>query len=130
MTDSTLFLAGNTPDAPRSDLPELLRALAADLRAVDYTLDGVAGLLGESAYNALNRDQIIPALLATESAAQGAACDGGACRRRAPLAPGGTADAGNARRRPAGDPVRTDWWSWGCWSPCPAPAVRRRLALN
>jgi methylase of polypeptide subunit release factors len=71
VTDSTLFLAGNTPDAPRSDLPELLKALAADLRGVDYTLDGVAGLLGESAYNALNRDQIIPALLATESAAQG-----------------------------------------------------------
>ncbi|MCU1435699.1 MAG: SAM-dependent methyltransferase [Pseudarthrobacter sp.] len=71
MTDSTLFLAGNIPDAPRSDLPELLAALAADLRAVDYTLDGVASLLGESAYNALNRDQIIPALLATESAVEG-----------------------------------------------------------
>lgn len=71
MTDSTLFLAGNTPDAPRSDLPGLLTALAADLRRVDYTLDGVAGLLGESAYRALNRDQLIPALLATESAAQG-----------------------------------------------------------
>ncbi len=77
MTDSTLFLAGNTPDAPRSDLPELLRALAADLRAVDYTLAGVAGLLGESAYNALNRDQIIPALLATDSAAQGHPASGG-----------------------------------------------------
>jgi methylase of polypeptide subunit release factors len=71
VTESTLFLAGNTPDAPRSDLPKLLTALAADLRSVEYTLDGVAGLLGESAYNALNRDQIIPALLATESAAQG-----------------------------------------------------------
>jgi methylase of polypeptide subunit release factors len=71
VTDSTLFLAGNTPDAPRSDLPGLLEALAADLQAVRYTLDGVAGLLGESAYNALNRDQIIPALLATESAARG-----------------------------------------------------------
>ncbi|TAP40496.1 methyltransferase [Arthrobacter sp. S39] len=68
MTDSTLFLAGNTPDAPRSDLPGLLTALAADLRKVDYTLDGVAGLLGESAYRALNRDQVIPALLATERA--------------------------------------------------------------
>ena len=77
MTDSTLFLAGNTPDAPRSDLPELLKALAADLRAVDYTLTGVAELLGESAYNALNRDQIIPALLATESAAQGLPASGG-----------------------------------------------------
>lgn len=65
------FTSGNTPDAPRSDLPQQLAALAADLRAVDYTLDGVAGLLGESAYNALNRDQTIPALLATESAARG-----------------------------------------------------------
>jgi methylase of polypeptide subunit release factors len=76
VTDSTLFLAGNTPDAPRSDRPELLAALAADLRAVDYTLDGVASLLGESAYNALNRDQIIPALLATESAVE-AGVEGG-----------------------------------------------------
>ena len=75
MTES-LFLAGNTPDAPRSDLPGLLTALAADLRRVDYTLDGVAELLGESAYRALNRDQLIPALLATESATEGPA-DGG-----------------------------------------------------
>ncbi|MET3350559.1 UNVERIFIED_ORG: hypothetical protein ABID57_002251 [Arthrobacter sp. UYEF1] len=77
MTDYTLFLAGNTPDAPRSDRPELLTALAADLRRVDYTLDGVAGLLGESAYRALNRDQIIPALLATESALRNDAAKGG-----------------------------------------------------
>ena len=62
------FTAGNIPDAPRSDLPELLTALAADLRQVDYTVDGVSGLLGESAYTALNRDQIIPALLAAERA--------------------------------------------------------------
>jgi methylase of polypeptide subunit release factors len=62
------FTAGNTPDAPGSDLPELLSALAEDLRLVDYTLDGVARLLGESAYAALNRDQIIPALLAAERA--------------------------------------------------------------
>ena len=62
------FTAGNTPDAPRSDLPDLLTALAADLRAVEYTLDGVANLLGESAYTALNRDQTIPALLAAERA--------------------------------------------------------------
>ncbi|WP_457963483.1 methyltransferase [Arthrobacter sp. D1-29] len=71
MTDSSLFTAGNTPDAPRSDLPELLTALAADLRRVEYTLDGVAELLGDSAYRALHRDQLIPALLATESAAHG-----------------------------------------------------------
>jgi methylase of polypeptide subunit release factors len=62
------FTSGNTPDAPRSDLPDLLAALAADLRAVEYTLDGVANLLGESAYTALNRDQTIPALLAAERA--------------------------------------------------------------
>lgn len=69
------FTAGNTPDAPRSDLPDLLAALAAVLRAVDYTLDGVANLLGESAYTALNRDQTIPALLAAERAVRR---DGGA----------------------------------------------------
>ncbi|TLM72339.1 methyltransferase [Pseudarthrobacter sp. NamB4] len=62
------FTAGNTPDAPRSDLPQLLTALAADLRRLDYTLDGVARLLGPSASAALNRDQIIPALLETERA--------------------------------------------------------------
>lgn len=63
------FTAGNTPDAPRSDLPELLTALAQDLRRVGYTLDGVARLLGSFASAALNRDQIIPAMLATERAA-------------------------------------------------------------
>lgn len=62
------FTAGNTPDAPRSDLPELLTALAADLRGVDYTPDGVARLLGAAASAALNRDQIIPALLAVDRA--------------------------------------------------------------
>jgi methylase of polypeptide subunit release factors len=76
VTDSTHFLAGDTPDAPRSDLPGLLTALAADLRGVDYTVDGVAGLLGESAYRALNRDQLIPALLATESALHGSGAGG------------------------------------------------------
>ena len=49
----------------------LLEALAADLRSLDYTVDGVARLLGESASEALNRDQLIPALIATESAAEG-----------------------------------------------------------
>ena len=62
------FTAGNTPDAPRSDLPALLSALAADLRGLDYTLDGVAQLLGPEASSALNRDQIIPAVLAVEQA--------------------------------------------------------------
>ncbi|WP_314194127.1 methyltransferase [uncultured Arthrobacter sp.] len=71
MTEPTHFTAGNTPDAPRSDLPDLLQALASDLRGVGYTLEGVADLLGESAYAALNRDQPIPALIATEAAAAG-----------------------------------------------------------
>ncbi|MBT2552077.1 methyltransferase [Arthrobacter sp. ISL-5] len=71
MTESTRFTAGNTPDAPRSDLPDLLAALAADLRDVDYTVDGVADLLGASAYSALSRDQLIPALIVTEAAATG-----------------------------------------------------------
>ena len=51
MTDSTHFTAGNTPDAPRSDLPDLLDALAADLRGVGYTVDGVAELLGAAAHS-------------------------------------------------------------------------------
>ncbi|MFC7850141.1 methyltransferase [Arthrobacter sp. NPDC057388] len=71
MTEPTLFTTGNTPDAPRSDQPELLEALAADLREAGYNLDGVAELLGESAYAALDRDQLIPALIATEAAASG-----------------------------------------------------------
>ena len=70
MTPSTLFTAGNTPDAPRSDLPDLLQALAADLRRIGYTVDGVAELLGPAAHAALARDQLIPALIVTEQAAQ------------------------------------------------------------
>ncbi|BCW85490.1 transferase [Arthrobacter sp. NicSoilE8] len=61
-----MFSSGNTPDAPRSDQPALLAALADAFKSVNYTLDGVADLLGSSAYAALGRDQIIPALLATE----------------------------------------------------------------
>ncbi|GAA3309588.1 DUF7059 domain-containing protein [Arthrobacter ramosus] len=73
MTDpATPAIFGTTPttlDAPRTDLPELLTALADDLRNVGYTVDGVAGLLGESAHAALARDQLIPALIVTEPAA-------------------------------------------------------------
>ena len=65
------FTAGNTSDAPRSDLPELLAVLAKDLRSVGYTVDGVAGLLGDSANSALGRDQLIPALIVTEAAEKG-----------------------------------------------------------
>lgn len=54
----------NQPDeAPSSDSPQRLHALATDLRAVDYTVDGVAQLLGPSANAALGRDQPVPALL-------------------------------------------------------------------
>lgn len=70
MTPSTHFTAGNTPDAPRSDLPGLLDSLAADLRGIGYTVDGVAGLLGPAAHSALARDQLVPALIATESATE------------------------------------------------------------
>ena len=70
MTPSTHFTAGNTPDAPRSDLPGLLGSLATDLRGIGYTVDGVAGLLGPAAHSALARDQLVPALIVTEAAAR------------------------------------------------------------
>jgi len=68
VTSSTLFTAGNTPDAPRSDLPDLTGALARDLLAIGYTVDGVAAFLGEAAHAALARDQLIPALIAVDDA--------------------------------------------------------------
>jgi len=71
VTPSTHFTAGNTPDAPRSDLPGLLDALARDLRGIGYTVDGVAGLLGPAAHSALARDQLVPALIVTETARHG-----------------------------------------------------------
>ncbi|WP_284754082.1 methyltransferase [Arthrobacter sp. efr-133-R2A-120] len=67
-TSAVFGTAPTTLDAPRSDLPGLLTALADDLRNVGYTVDGVAGLLGESAHSALARDQLIPALIVTEPA--------------------------------------------------------------
>ncbi|QCB96481.1 SAM-dependent methyltransferase [Arthrobacter sp. PAMC25564] len=73
MTPSTHFTAGNTPDAPRSDLPGLLGALATDLHAIGYTVDGVAELLGDAAHSALSRDQLIPALIVTGHARKGEA---------------------------------------------------------
>lgn len=51
------------PHAPRSDNPGLLAALAADLIAINYTVDGVAELLGDDASRALDRDQMVPATL-------------------------------------------------------------------
>ncbi|MFQ4150125.1 methyltransferase [Arthrobacter sp. LAPM80] len=51
------------PDAPRSDNPDLLATLAHDLMAINYTVDGVAELLGDDANQALGRDQTVPATL-------------------------------------------------------------------
>jgi methylase of polypeptide subunit release factors len=68
VTPSTHFTAGNTPDAPRSDLPALLETLAGDLHGIGYTVDGVAELLGPAAHSALARDQLVPALIVTEAA--------------------------------------------------------------
>ena len=124
MTPSTHFTAGNTPDAPRSDLPGLLESLAADLRGIGYTVDGVAGLLGAAAHSALGRDQLVPALIVTEAAPPRGADDGGARRRRPPLAAGRTAARRHPRRRPArhphGGPAGTG----------PRGAVRRRAWIQ
>lgn len=49
------------PHAPRSDKPALVAALAQDLLAANYTVDGVAELLGEEANQALARDQTVHA---------------------------------------------------------------------
>ena len=56
------------PQSPRSDDQDLLNRLAADLTAADYTVDGVADLVGADAYAALERDQTVPALLAARAA--------------------------------------------------------------
>lgn len=51
------------PHAPRSDNLTLLAAVAADLQAARYTVDGVAELLGEEANQALARDQTVHAAM-------------------------------------------------------------------
>lgn len=56
------------PHTPRSDDQDLLNRLAADLTAANYTVDGVAALVGTDAYAALERDQTVPALLAARAA--------------------------------------------------------------
>ncbi|MGG5174847.1 DUF7059 domain-containing protein [Pseudarthrobacter sp. J1763] len=53
-------------EIPNSNSLELLADLAADLRAAAYTLEGVEQFLGASAWAALNRDQLIPALLVSQ----------------------------------------------------------------
>lgn len=50
--------------APASHSFSTLQALAADLSAMDITVDGVADLLGADASSALSRDQTVPALIA------------------------------------------------------------------
>ena len=62
----TEFNTGNIPDAPQSTDLQLMAALAKDLTALDYTVDGVQQLLGAEAYEALDRDQLIPAQLVTD----------------------------------------------------------------
>ncbi|MDN3903573.1 methyltransferase [Arthrobacter sp. YD2] len=58
------------PSAPRSRDTWLLKALAADLGEAGYTVDGVAGFLGDDASAALQRDQLVPALLACRAEAE------------------------------------------------------------
>ena len=57
------------PSAPRSHDTGLLAALAADLGEAGYTVDGVAGFLGGEASAALQREQLVPALLACRAEA-------------------------------------------------------------
>ncbi|MBF4994104.1 methyltransferase [Arthrobacter gandavensis] len=59
------------PGTPQSSNPRLLAGLAADLSEAGYTVDGVAGFLGEEASGALSRDQLVPAMLACKAAADG-----------------------------------------------------------
>lgn len=56
-----------TIDAPQAE-PGLLRGLSHDLADADFSIEGVAGFLGEGAYTALNREQFIPALARVETA--------------------------------------------------------------
>lgn len=56
-------------DVVRAEDLGLLRGLATDLESLGYTVDGVAQLLGPAAHEALGRDQIVPALVATSRAA-------------------------------------------------------------
>jgi methylase of polypeptide subunit release factors len=51
------------PDVPAAD-DGALRALASDLAAADFTVDGVGRALGPSAQAALNREQVVPARVA------------------------------------------------------------------
>ncbi|MER2134509.1 MAG: methyltransferase [Arthrobacter sp.] len=59
------------PGTPQSSNHPLLEALAADLQDAGYTVDGVAAFLGEEASAALSREQLVPAMLACQAAADG-----------------------------------------------------------
>lgn len=57
--------------APRSNEQDLLDALAADLSRAGYHQEAVAALLGDTAHEALGRDQVVPAKLVVERALAG-----------------------------------------------------------
>ena len=61
------------PGTPQSSNLPLLAALAADLSEAGYTVDGVAAFLGGEASAALSREQLVPAMLACQAAADGGA---------------------------------------------------------
>lgn len=52
-----------SPAAPNSEDLDLISALQADMAAADFTIEGVAALLGEEAVDALEREQPVPGQL-------------------------------------------------------------------
>ncbi|MUK01858.1 methyltransferase [Vibrio cholerae] len=56
----------DVPSAPSSRDSAALAALASDLTALEYSVEGVEALLGAPAYSALGRGQLVPALLECE----------------------------------------------------------------
>lgn len=63
---STTAAFSQVAGAPRSDDLVAIRALRAALATADFTAEGVRGHLGDSAVEALGRDQATPALLALD----------------------------------------------------------------
>ncbi|WP_081416600.1 DUF7059 domain-containing protein [Arthrobacter castelli] len=64
-----MSVSRNSTTVPHSGNLQLLKALEAGLRQVDYTVEGVEALLGQAANEALHRDQLVPALLVTRQLA-------------------------------------------------------------
>ncbi|MET0979363.1 MAG: methyltransferase [Paeniglutamicibacter terrestris] len=60
MTSTENF--AQVPDAPRSDDVRLLEQLAGDLRRAAFNHEAITEFLGDTAHDALLRDQLIPAL--------------------------------------------------------------------